>query len=102
MHQVASREAAVVTPWYPSRELPFRGSFVQAMVDATAPGLDRCVVYHCDTWVSAMDPATVEAVEAAHAKLLGRAVRPVPTVGGADLVHLPVTTPRGQGYGDQA
>ncbi|WP_245179418.1 glycosyltransferase family 4 protein [Streptomyces montanisoli] len=69
------------------------------MVDATAPGLDRCVVYHCDTWVSPMDPATVEAVEAANSKLLRRAVRPVPTVGGADLVHLAVTTPRHQEFG---
>ena len=99
MDQVVARDVAVVTPWYPSRELPFRGAFVQAMVDATAPSCTGMVVYHCDTWVSRMDPETVEAVEAANALLLPRAVRPVPTVGGAELVHLAVTTPRGQDFG---
>ncbi|GAA3371518.1 hypothetical protein GCM10020367_22510 [Streptomyces sannanensis] len=102
MEEAASRDAAVVTPWYPTRELPFRGAFVQAMVDATAPGCDRMVVYHCDTWVSAMDEVAVEAVEAANARLLSQAVRPVPTVGGAELVHLAVTTPRGQDFGPLA
>ena len=33
-----ARTVAVVTPWYPTRLLPFRGAFVQAMVEATAPG----------------------------------------------------------------
>lgn len=99
MSEAASRDAAVVTPWYPSRELPFRGAFVQAMVDATAPGCDSLRVYHCDTWVSRMDQRTVEAVEAANRTLAPLAVRPVPTVGGAQLVHLAVTTPRGQDFG---
>ncbi|MCS0638109.1 glycosyltransferase family 4 protein [Streptomyces sp. LP05-1] len=102
MKQAASRDAAVVTPWYPTRELPFRGSFVQAMVDATAPGCDSLVVYHCDPWVAAMDAATTEAVEAANARLMPGTAHRVPTVGGAELVHFPVTTPRGQDYGAQA
>ena len=62
MMQAAPRDVAVVTPWYPTRELPFRGSFVQAMVEATAPGCDRFTVYHCDPWVAAMDAATSGAV----------------------------------------
>ncbi len=102
MKEAASRDAAIVTPWYPSRELPFRGAFVQAMVDATAPGCDSVVVYHCDTWVSRMNERTTEAVEAANRKLAPLAVRPVPTVGGAQLVHLAVTTPRAQEYGPLA
>lgn len=102
MKEAASRDAAIVTPWYPSRELPFRGAFVQAMVDATAPGCDRAVVYHCDTWVSRMNERTTEAVEAANRKLAPLAVRPVPTVGGAQLVHLAVTTPRAQEFGPLA
>ncbi len=102
MNEAASRDVAVVTPWYPSRELPFRGAFVQAMVDATAPGCDSMVVYHCDTWVSRMDERTTESVEAANRILAPMAVRPVPTVGGARLVHLAVTTPRAQEFGPLA
>ncbi|GAA3371502.1 hypothetical protein GCM10020367_22430 [Streptomyces sannanensis] len=99
MREAAPRDVAVVTPWYPTRELPFRGAFVQAIVDATAPGCDSMVVYHCDSWVSRMDPRTVRAVEAASVRLLPRTVRRAPTVGGAELVHLAVTTPRGQDFG---
>ncbi|MET9968434.1 glycosyltransferase [Streptomyces sp. NPDC006356] len=102
MSQAASRNAAVVTPWYPTRELPFRGSFVQAMVAATAPGCNRLTVYHCDPWVAPMDEAATQAVEAANAKLMARAAHRVPAAGGAELVHFPVTTPRGQDYGAQA
>ncbi|MFF8383431.1 glycosyltransferase [Streptomyces kanasensis] len=102
MKQAASRDAAVVTPWYPTRELPFRGSFVYDMVAATAPGCDSLTVYHGDPWVAAMDAATTEAVEEANAKLMARAAHRVPTAGGAELVHFPVTTPRGQLYGAQA
>ncbi|MFC1416590.1 glycosyltransferase [Streptacidiphilus cavernicola] len=102
MDGTTAREAAVVTPWYPTRELPFRGSFVQAMVEATAPGCDGMTVYHCDPWVAPMAPGEAERVEAANARLLPRAARPVPTAGGARLVQFPVTTPRSEGYGDQA
>ncbi|MCX4739193.1 glycosyltransferase [Streptomyces antibioticus] len=93
---------AVITPWYPTRELPFRGSFVKAMVEATAPGCDSFTVHHCDPWVAPMDAPTTEAVEAANAKLMTRAAHRVPTVGGADLVQIPVTTPRGQTWAMQA
>lgn len=102
MNEAASRDVAIVTPWYPSRELPFRGAFVQAMVDATAPGCDNALVYHCDTWVSRMDQRTTDAVEAANRTLAPLAVRPTPTVGGAQLVHLAVTTPRSQEFGPLA
>ncbi|MGW2819686.1 glycosyltransferase [Streptomyces sp. NPDC001443] len=102
MNQAASRDAAVVTPWYPTRELPFRGSFVRAMVEATAPGCDNLTVYHCDPWVAPMGEAATAAVEAANAELMARAVHRVPTAGGAELVQFPVTTPRGQGWAAQA
>ncbi|MEH0396264.1 glycosyltransferase family 4 protein [[Kitasatospora] papulosa] len=72
------------------------------MVDATAPGCDSMDVYHCDTWVSRMDQHTVEVVEAANRTLAPLAVRSVPTVGGAQLVHLAVTTPRSQQFGPLA
>ncbi|MFJ9794805.1 glycosyltransferase family 4 protein [Streptomyces sp. NPDC101145] len=102
MKQAASRDAAVVTPWYPTRELPFRGSFVQAMVAATAPGCDSFTVYHCDPWVAPMDAAATKAVEDANARVMARAAHRVPTAGGAELISFPVTTPRGQDYGAQS
>ncbi|MFH9548735.1 glycosyltransferase [Streptomyces sp. NPDC017435] len=102
MKQATSRDVAVITPWYPTRELPFRGSFVKAMVEATAPGCDSLTVYHGDPWVAPMDAATTKAVEAANAKLMSRAVHRVPTAGGAELVQYPVTVPRGQNHGAQA
>ena len=41
-----AKDVAVVTPWYPSAQMPFRGAFVRTMVEATAPGT-RTTVYHC-------------------------------------------------------
>ncbi|WP_338676651.1 glycosyltransferase [Streptomyces sp. SCSIO 30461] len=49
-----------------------------------------------------MDEPTTEAVEAANAELFASALHRVPTVGGAELVHFPVSTPRGQDYGAQS
>ncbi|MGN9777452.1 glycosyltransferase family 4 protein [Micromonospora sp. H33] len=90
------RDVAIVTPWWPTRELPFRGAFVQAMVDATAPGCDRVTVYHCDAWVARMtDRRDVEVVRA-NAELLPRAARTTPTVGGARMRYVPVPIPRGK------
>jgi glycogen(starch) synthase len=88
-----SRDVAVITPWYPSRLLPFRGAFVQTMVEATAPGCDRMTVYHCDRWSARMSPEQDTAIGAAHLALLPRAERTAPTVGGADLIYLPVPMP---------
>lgn len=102
MKQAMPRNVAVVTPWYPTRELPFRGSFVRAMVEATAPGCDRFTVYHCDPWVAPMNAAVTEAVESANAALMTRAVHRVPTAGGAELLQFPVTTPRGQSWATQS
>jgi glycogen synthase len=80
---------AVVTPWYPSAEHPFRGAFVQAMVDATGPGTDMSV-YHCEEWGHRLAGPPIEA---AYAKLLPRTHQPLrfrPTVGGARVTHIPV------------
>lgn len=99
---LAVREVAVVTPWYPTRELPYRGAFVRAMVEATAPGCDRATLYHCDSWVARMSPGLEESVDRAQAELLPVASRTRPTAGGAGLVYLPVPVPRGLAYGELA
>ncbi|MFD6613371.1 glycosyltransferase [Micromonospora chalcea] len=102
MPATSARDVVVITPWFPTRELPFRGSFVQAMVDATAPVSDRMTVYHCDAWVAALDPAAERRVRDAHRVLLGHARHRTPTVGGADLVYVPVPVPRGLGHAEIA
>ena len=87
---------AVVTPWYPTAQHPFRGAFVQAMVDATGPGTDMSV-FHCEEWGHRQPAAPIES---AYAKLLARTHHPlrfVPTAGGARVTQLPVpltVTPR--------
>lgn len=88
---------AVVTPWFPSADHPFRGAFVQAMVDATGPGTDM-TVYHCEEWGHRLDNGPIAD---AYASLLGRTHRPpraIPTVGGARKVHTPVPLPVTPGY----
>lgn len=95
---------AVVTPWYPSPHQPFAGAFVQAMVEATAPGT-AMTVYHCEEWAHRRPPAEAAAIASAYAVLLDhshRPPRPVPTAGGAALVHVPVPLPVGLSYADIA
>lgn len=95
MLPATERNVAIVTPWYPTRELPFRGAFVRAMVEATAPGCDRATVYHCDAWGARLSPEQDEAVQRAHRALLPRSLPRGSTVGGAGLTYLPVPMPRG-------
>jgi glycogen(starch) synthase len=88
-----AREVAIVTPWYPTRNLPFRGAFVRAMVEAAAPGLDRATVYHCDCWSAPVSRREEDAVREAHRTLLPRALRMSTTVAGAGLLYVPVPMP---------
>jgi glycogen(starch) synthase len=90
----------VVSPWYPSAQVPFAGAFVQAMVEATAPGTDM-TVYQCEEWAHRLGAAESAAVESAYDELLGYTHRPprtAPAPGGARLVHIPVPLPVGLGY----
>ncbi|WP_230686419.1 glycosyltransferase [Catellatospora vulcania] len=102
MAQGSDADVTVVTPWYPSAQLPFRGSFVQAMVEAVAPTVRRLSVYHCDDWVSRMTPRQDAEVTAAAHALSGAARQVRPGPGGAEVVHLPVPIPAGTGYADNA
>ena len=97
-----TRTVAVVTPWYPTRLLPFRGAFVQAMVEATAPGVDRMTVIHGDRWSAKVSPAEDEAIGRAHLALLPRVARTSTTVGGAELMYLPVPMPAETGFAPTA
>ena len=97
-----ARTVAVVTPWYPTRLLPFRGAFVQAMVEATAPGVDRMTVIHGDRWSAKVSAAEDEAIGRAHLALLPQTTRTSTTVGGAELMYLPVPMPAEVGFAPTA
>jgi len=95
------RDVAIVTPWYPTRELRFRGAFVRAMVEATTPGCDRVTVYHCDSW-SRVTRHQEKVVRRANEALLPRAQRAGTTVGGAALRYIPVPMPGGLTFAEIA
>ncbi|GLZ09070.1 hypothetical protein Acsp03_65360 [Actinomadura sp. NBRC 104412] len=91
-----NRDVAVVTPWYPIPQTPFAGAFVAAMVEATAPGCGEVTVYHTDAWRARMKSAEErEAAEEAYRRLLPTALRRGKTVGGAELLRVPVPCPKG-------
>ena len=94
----AARTVAVVTPWYPTRLLPFRGAFVRAMVEATAPGVDRMTVIHGDRWSAKVSDAEDAAIGRAHVALLRRTARTSTTAGGATLIYLPVPVSADAGF----
>lgn len=96
------RDVAILTPWYPTRELPFRGAFVQAMVEATAPGCDRAMLYHCDSWVARMSPEQLVAVQRAQSQLFPHTRHTARTAGGATLTFVPVPMPRGLAFAEHA
>ncbi|MDN3240408.1 glycosyltransferase [Glycomyces tritici] len=92
------RHVTVVTPWYPDAQRPYRGSFVQAMVEAVAPGLDSVDVYHLDGWAVTPEPGKLARVRDLQHRLLPRALAPAPAVAGATLYRLPVVIERSRDH----
>ncbi|MGE5155956.1 MAG: glycosyltransferase family 4 protein, partial [Betaproteobacteria bacterium] len=94
------RRVAIVTPWYPTLDQPYRGAFVRAAVQATGPACDRLTVYHCDDWAHALPP---EPVFTAYRTLLPHTPSAdTPTAAGVHAVYLPVPFRSGQGYAEVA
>jgi glycosyltransferase involved in cell wall biosynthesis len=74
----AAGTLAVVTPWYPSLNRPFAGSFVRTMTAAVAPAFSRTDVLHAEDWRQPDDPAQAKLAEAAFRRLAGPATARVP------------------------
>lgn len=73
---LADRRLAVLTPWYPSVQRPFAGSFVRAATAAIADRFARVDVFHTEDWPGPADPVQAEMVRSAYARLAAtRAVR---------------------------
>lgn len=98
----SSRDVAVITPWYPTRQVPLGGAFVQAMVAATAPARDRATVYHVDGWGSRIPRQQDAEIERAYHSMLTRGVRPSVTVTGAQLCYVPVPVRVGISFAESA
>lgn len=88
-----ARRVAVVTPWYPTSELPYRGSFVRSMVEAVVPACDEVSVYHLEMWSVRFGAERLERIWDAQRLLLPRSVPPAATVGGAALYRVPAMVP---------
>jgi glycogen(starch) synthase len=96
---------AVVTPWYPSLNRPFAGSFVRTMTAAVAPAFARTDVLHAEDWRRPDDPAEAEAAAAAFRRLAGPAearvpVEPRPTPDGWWLTRVPAVIRTRRNYAD--
>jgi glycogen(starch) synthase len=100
MNKADNRDVAVLTPWYPSPNHKYSGAFVQAMVEATAPGCGEVTLYHTDGW-RLRAPEDDSAAEDAHRRLMPEALHRVPTVAGATQLRVPILM-RGRTFASQA
>jgi len=87
-HGHGDRDVAVITPWYPTRQVPFGGAFVRAMVEATAPVWTRATVYHVDGWGARVSVPQDEAILRASPGLVTRTTGAATTVAGAELRYV--------------
>jgi glycosyltransferase involved in cell wall biosynthesis len=62
---------AVTTPWHPSVQRPFAGSFVQAATAAVAGNFERVDLYHTEDWPGPAHPAQAKLVRKAYDALVG-------------------------------
>ncbi|MFI1400222.1 glycosyltransferase [Streptomyces sp. NPDC020681] len=71
-HAAEPADLAVLTPWYPSPNNPYAGSFVQAMTAAVADQFDRITVFHTEDWGGRAYPALNDAIKVTQDRLRER------------------------------
>lgn len=98
----ADRDVAVITPWYPTRQVPFGGAFVRSMVEATAPVWDHATVYHVDGWGARVTEPQDRAIQRAFPRLLARTTGTATTVAGARLRYIAVPARVGISFAELA
>jgi glycogen(starch) synthase len=96
---------AVVTPWYPSLNRPFAGSFVRTMTAAVAGRFGAVGVLHPEDWRRPGDPDRAELAARAFDRLAGPAtarapVEPRPTADGWELTRVPAVIRTKRDYAD--
>ncbi|UZI31286.1 glycosyltransferase family 4 protein [Streptomyces sp. CA-278952] len=90
-------DLAVITPWYPSPNNPFAGSFVQAATEAVAGNYGRVSILHTEDWAGSADPMLEDAIKVTADRFLDRRDL-VPVLetpeGSLTRVPVPLTTRR--------
>lgn len=71
-HTAEPCDLAVITPWYPSPNNPYAGSFAQAMTAAVADQFDRVTVLHTEDWAGRAYPALNDAIKVTSERLRDR------------------------------
>lgn len=66
---MADRTLAVTTPWHPTLQRPFAGSFVQATTTAVRGLFSRIDLYNTEDWTGPADPVQARMVRKAYAAL---------------------------------
>lgn len=97
--EVAPADLAVLTPWYPSPNNPYAGSFVQAATAAVGDEYDRVTVFHTEDWSGKAPGALGDAIPATVARLRERsALGQVLDTPEGTLVRVPVPLIRRKSY----
>ncbi|MCQ0000487.1 glycosyltransferase family 4 protein [Streptomyces sudanensis] len=88
---VEPADLAVLTPWYPSPNNPYAGSFVQAATAAVAGNYDRVTVFHTEDWSGRGSAALSDAIRVTTDRLRERnALGHVVDTDEATVVRVPV------------
>lgn len=66
---MAGKTLAVTTPWHPTPQRPFAGSFVQATTTAVRDLFSRIDLYNTEDWTGPADPVQARLVRKAYAAL---------------------------------
>ncbi|MET9969258.1 glycosyltransferase family 4 protein [Streptomyces sp. NPDC006356] len=69
---VEPTDLAVLTPWYPSPNNPYAGSFVQAAASAVAGRVGKVTVFHTEDWSGHASPPLATAVRVTSERLQER------------------------------
>jgi glycogen(starch) synthase len=99
----------ITTPWWPSANNPFAGSFVAAQAAAVAPYLDRVDVVHTEDWPTPADGLASRLVQRAYDRLVAGPSPRVPVAqasrhehAGATVWQVPAPVQPGRDYAQWA
>ncbi|WP_079171575.1 glycosyltransferase family 4 protein [Streptomyces sp. CC53] len=91
-------DLAVISPWYPSPNNPFAGSFVQASTEAVRGHYDRISILHTEDWAGSAPALLEDAIRVTGDRFLDRPEL-IPVIDTPDgvltRVPVPLTTRRG-------
>jgi len=104
---LASLRLSVTTPWHPSIQRPFAGSFVQAGTRAVAARFARTELFHTEDWTTPAQPLAARLVRRDRTRLAGRVrerggFAPRLSEDGYWVTDIPTPVTPGQHYADWA